>query len=166
MRGASHVIDDYFILVNVKKKNVEIRKKLEAMEAESRKIVELERENQRLKDLLGLVQQKPNEMIAARVIGEDVMNWFKCIIIDKGRNSGVKEKMPVVTPLGVVGRAVDKQVAYEGDGYQRHNPRLTSTTGKHTRGIGRHGKDGPQTKLFKNDDMRWGSSHSERRNLP
>ena len=46
-------------------------------------------------------------MVAARVIGEDVMNWFKCIIIDKGRNPGIKEKMPVVTPAGVVGQAVE-----------------------------------------------------------
>ena len=46
-------------------------------------------------------------MIAASVIGEDLKNWFKCIIIDKGRDHGVKEKMPVITPKGVVGQAVE-----------------------------------------------------------
>lgn len=46
-------------------------------------------------------------MIAARVIGEDIKNWFRCIIIDKGRDAGVTEKMPIITPKGLVGQAVE-----------------------------------------------------------
>ncbi len=46
-------------------------------------------------------------MIAARVIGEDVTNWFKCVVIDKGSSYGVRERMPVITPAGVVGQAVE-----------------------------------------------------------
>jgi rod shape-determining protein MreC len=40
-------------------------------------------------------------------VGEDVTNWFKCVIVDKGRSFGVKEKMPVITPVGIVGQAVE-----------------------------------------------------------
>ena len=76
-------------------------------------------------------------MIAARVTGEDVMNWFKCIIIDKGRTAGVKEKMPVVTPAGVVGQAVEvsrwhTKVMIIND---TNSAVDVYTTGKHTRGI-------------------------------
>jgi rod shape-determining protein MreC len=46
-------------------------------------------------------------MIAARVVGEDLKNWFKCIIIDKGKGSGIREKMPVITPKGLVGQVVE-----------------------------------------------------------
>jgi rod shape-determining protein MreC len=74
---------------------------------ESQKLPELERENKRLKGLLNFIEKKPNTMIAAKVTGEDLKNWFRCIIIDKGRNNGVREKMPVITPKGIVGQAVE-----------------------------------------------------------
>ena len=72
-----------------------------------RKFLSLEQENRRLKTLLNLMEQHPRTMIASRVVGEDVKNWFKCIIIDKGTNSGVRQKMPVITPRGLVGQVVD-----------------------------------------------------------
>jgi cell shape-determining protein MreC len=55
---------------------------------ENQKIHELEQENKRLKTILNLMEQHPKTMIAARVVGEDVKNWFKCIILDKGKSSG------------------------------------------------------------------------------
>jgi rod shape-determining protein MreC len=106
-RAVQYVFDSYFNLVGVKEKNAELRKKMESLQVESQKLPELERENQRLRSLLKLTEQKHNSMIAARVIGEDVVNWFKCIIIDKGKDQGVREKMPVITPAGVVGQAVE-----------------------------------------------------------
>lgn len=106
-RAVQYVFNSYFNLVGVKEKNAELRKKMETLQVESQKLPELERENQRLRSLLKLTEQKPNTMIAARVIGEDVVNWFKCIIIDKGKDQGVREKMPVITPAGVVGQAVE-----------------------------------------------------------
>jgi len=77
------------------------------LELENQKILNLETENKRLKTILHLLEQNPNAMIAARVVGEDIKNWFKCIIIDKGKNYGIREKMPVITPRGVVGQAVE-----------------------------------------------------------
>ncbi len=91
----------------MKRKNEELKKKIETLELETQKIPELEKENERLKGLLHLVEEQPNKLIAARIVGEDVMNWFKCVIIDKGRYAGIKERMPVITPLGVVGQAVE-----------------------------------------------------------
>jgi rod shape-determining protein MreC len=56
--------------------------------------------------LLGFMEKKPNTLIAAKVIGEDLKNWFRCIIIDKGKSQGLREKMPVITPKGIVGQVV------------------------------------------------------------
>ena len=106
-RSAGFVLENYVDLIDVKKQNEELKKKIEALELENQKIPEMDKENERLKGLLSLVERQPNELIAARIVGEDVINWFKCVIIDKGRYAGIKTKMPVITPLGVVGQAVE-----------------------------------------------------------
>jgi rod shape-determining protein MreC len=137
VRFVDELLDNYINLIDVKKRNGELKKRLESMELENQKITELEKENERLKGLLDMVEQRPDEMIAARVTGEDVMNWFKCIIIDKGKSAGVREKMPVVTPAGVVGQAVEvsrwhTKVMIIND---TNSAVDVYTTGKHTRGI-------------------------------
>jgi rod shape-determining protein MreC len=106
-RFTAGLFDRYVDLVNVKEKNAELKKRLEALQLQNQKVPELEKENERLRSLLHFMEHRPATMTAARVIGEDVTNWFKCIIIDKGRGSGIKEKMPVVTADGVVGQAVE-----------------------------------------------------------
>lgn len=105
--SVSFVLENYVDLIDVKRKNEVLKQKVEALELENQKIPEMEKENDRLKGLLGLVEQRPNQLIAARIVGEDVMNWFKCVIIDKGRRAGIREKMPVITPSGIVGQAVE-----------------------------------------------------------
>ena len=102
-----YLFTTYIDLIDIKKENIELKKKLDAVQFENQKIPELDKENKRLKSILNLIDKSPGTIIAARVIGEDVKNWFKCIIIDKGKDSGVNEKMPVVTPKGLVGQAVE-----------------------------------------------------------
>lgn len=102
-----YLFDTYINLIDTKKENVELKKKLDILQLENQKISEFDKENKRLKSILKLAEQHPNKMIAARVIGEDIKNWFRCIIIDKGRDSGVTEKMPIITPKGLVGQAVE-----------------------------------------------------------
>ncbi len=107
VRAISYIFDGYINLVDVKEKNTELRKRVEELEMESQKMADIQRENKRLKELLDLEEQQPNEMIASRIVGEDLTNWFRCVVIDKGRNAGIRERMPVITPLGVVGQAVE-----------------------------------------------------------
>ena len=102
-----HITDTYFDLIGARKENEQLKKRMGNLELENQRIPELETENKRLKTILNLMEQRKNTMVAARVIGEDVKNWFKCIIIDKGRDYGIREKMPVVTPKGLVGQAVE-----------------------------------------------------------
>lgn len=102
-----YLFDTYVNLLDTKKQNIELKKKLDALQLENQKIPELDKENKRLKSILNLRDQSPNTMIAARVVGEDIKNWFKCIIIDKGRDHGVREKLPAITPRGLVGQAVE-----------------------------------------------------------
>ncbi len=107
LRFTQGIFSSYFELVDVKRKNNDLRKKLDALQLQNQKLSELEKENDRLRHLLRFMEQRPGTLTAARVIGEDVTNWFKCIIIDKGSGNGIKEKMPVITPEGIVGQAVE-----------------------------------------------------------
>jgi rod shape-determining protein MreC len=137
VRSIDYLIENYVNLLDVKRQNGELRKRLDALEAENRKILELEKENERLKALLDLKEKRPRDLLAAHVIGEDVMNWFRCIIIDKGQSAGVREKMPVVTPAGLVGQAVEvskwhTKVMIIND---TNSAVDTYVAGKHTRGI-------------------------------
>lgn len=137
VRSVDHLVDEYINLINVKRRNAELTRRLERLQLENEKIVELEKENQRLKGLLQLKEQKTNDLVAANITGEDVMNWFKCVIIDKGRSAGIKEKMPVITPAGVVGQAVEvnmwhSKVMIINDTNSAIDIYIT---GKHTRGI-------------------------------
>jgi len=127
----------YVDLVNTNKENQLLKKKLGTLQLENQKIPELESENRRLKTILSLMEQRPKTMIAARVVGEDIRNWFRCIIIDKGTNDGLMEKMPVITQKGLVGQTV------ETDRWQTKVMVLNDTNssidvyveGKNTRGI-------------------------------
>jgi len=99
--------DRYVNLIHTKEENDRLKNRVDTLLMENQKIPELERENRSLKGLLDFVEKKPNTMIAAKVSGEDLKNWFHSIIIDKGRSSGIREKMPVITPKGLVGQAVE-----------------------------------------------------------
>jgi rod shape-determining protein MreC len=159
-RFADYVVENYVNLIDVKERNTELKKRLDAMELENQKIPELQKENERLKGLLELVERQPNEMIASRIVGEDVTNWFKCILIDKGRYAGIREKMPVITPLGVVGQAVEvnnwhTKVMVIND---TNSAVDVFVTGKNTRGIA-EGTGQTTLKLkyvLKNDELEVG----------
>ena len=107
MRGVHAVVGGYVDIIGVKRTNRELVKTLGRLELENQKIPELEKENERLRKLLHLAEQQPARLIAARIVGEDVMNWFKCVLIDKGREAGIKERMPVITAAGLVGQVIE-----------------------------------------------------------
>lgn len=101
------LFDRYLDLINVERENLELKRELDELRLKNQRLVELERENKRLKDILNMVEKHPSTMIVARITGEDIKNWFKSIIIDKGRKDGLKERMPVITPKGIVGQIVE-----------------------------------------------------------
>ena len=103
----SYIFKNYIGLIRTNRENTELRNKVASLQMENQKISELEYETKRLKSILNLMEQRPKTMIAARVIGEDIKNWFKCIILDKGKSSGITIKMPVITPRGLVGQVVE-----------------------------------------------------------
>ena len=103
---------DYFLLVNVRRENRRLRNKLDALRMENSRYRELLTTHNRLQKLLQFREALNRPVVAARVIGWDPTGWFKSIIIDKGRNTGMKIDMPVVNAKGVVGRIVSVAADY------------------------------------------------------
>lgn len=68
---------------------------------------ELLQENARLEKLLDLKRKLVYSSVVAGVIGRDPSRWSSSMIIDKGRQDGLKEGMPVVNALGVVGKVAE-----------------------------------------------------------
>lgn len=79
------------------------------LQAEVNTLQEVEKENEQLRAMLDFAQTRPRlelrgAQIVARVIGTESTNFLDSILIDLGRDAGIKVGMPVVTDQGLVGR--------------------------------------------------------------
>lgn len=103
---------NYFFLVETRRENILLKRKISLLKNENSKYQELLLANQRLQNLLNFQQSTEEPLLPARVIGWDSSGLFKSIIIDKGESDGLKVNMPVVNPEGVVGRLVSVSPKY------------------------------------------------------
>jgi len=76
------------------------------------RLIEIQQENLRLRDLLNFKESVEFEVTPAQVIGRNPSNWFSTITIDKGSKHGIKVDMPVVTNQGLVGKIIEVQPSY------------------------------------------------------
>lgn len=93
----------YLDLINIKKDNRQLMTEIQELRAKLGTMTELELENKRLNDLLGFKQKTAMALLAAKVIGKDVLNEHSTIVINRGLEQGVRKNMAVLTVGGVVG---------------------------------------------------------------
>ncbi len=98
-----YVFKHYFYLVETSKRNEELNKRVEELENAIFQYEEVQKENERLKELLKFGEEIPREKVLAQVIGWDSTNEFKVLRINKGKLDGLKIKSPVITINGLVG---------------------------------------------------------------
>ncbi len=67
----------------------------------------LKQENARLKALLGLAEADPKPVVVARLIGSTSASTRRFAILGAGADQGVAVGMPVIAPLGLVGRVLE-----------------------------------------------------------
>ena len=77
--------------------------------AKNLRLQEIERENQRLRELLSFGETRPGielrgGQIIARVIGRDSNNFLNFVMVDLGSRHGIEVGMPVLNNEGLVGR--------------------------------------------------------------
>jgi rod shape-determining protein MreC len=84
--------------------NKRLKKELTAVLIEKQRYAEIIQENRRLKELLSLKEHLPNYVTTAKVIARGYDRLLHTMILDKGKNSGIKKDMSVITPKGLVGK--------------------------------------------------------------
>lgn len=87
--------------------NEKLQKEADFLRNRFNTLIEISKENTRLKDLLALKQKSPLRLIAARVIARSADNWSSSAIIDKGRHHGIRPGMVAMTYLGLAGRVIE-----------------------------------------------------------
>ncbi|HEY9713078.1 MAG TPA: rod shape-determining protein MreC [Chroococcales cyanobacterium] len=80
--------------------------KLAQQELELTTLRQQSHDTNKLRALLGLKKKTERKTIAAEVIARNPDNWFKQVVIDKGKADGVRINSAVITSDGVVGRVV------------------------------------------------------------
>jgi len=103
----SHGVKDttamYVNLINVKKHSEELISRNNELQARLEKMNELLIENDRLRELLTFKEQTKMNLMAAQVIGRDLVIDHNTVTINKGSMDGLKAGQAVITTGGVLG---------------------------------------------------------------
>lgn len=83
-----------------------LRQKNLMLSVENQRLQESLLENIRLRKLLQLKKDPAYRYIPSRVIGYGAQSAVKSIILDVGKNEGVYNNYPVITPEGLVGKII------------------------------------------------------------
>ena len=105
-RNVRSAWNQYLALRGVYDQNQELRKQIEVLQGEMNQLREKAMASDRLAALLAFREGSQLQLVAARVIGRNATNWYRALILDKGKIDGIRVKMGVVTPAGVVGSVV------------------------------------------------------------
>ncbi|HEX2053323.1 MAG TPA: rod shape-determining protein MreC [Actinomycetota bacterium] len=91
---------------DLKEENARLSTELERMTAQQRRLPEILRENERLKELVAANDQDwtQGRTLAVQVIGNGPSNYEWTAFINKGSADGIRENMAVVSAQGLVGR--------------------------------------------------------------
>ena len=92
----------------LREENESLKESLAAAEYWIQQMKELQEENRRLGALLDFetTHNRIFDLVIARVIGKDTVNWNQTVILDQGSLSGLECDMAVIAPAGMVGRII------------------------------------------------------------
>ena len=98
----------FFENVNhLKKENEQLQAKNKELEEKLRQLESIKAENESLKQYLNLTEKYSDyNTIPADVINRDISNYSRIIVINVGKNQGVKEGMTVIAAEGLVGHII------------------------------------------------------------
>lgn len=105
--GVRSTTSFYLNLLNIKRENENLRDTNARMKTELVLLREMELENGRLRDLLEFKQKTKMELVAARVVGRDLVPDYNTLTLNKGSDHGLKKGQAVITLKGALGTLLD-----------------------------------------------------------
>lgn len=108
-------VTDVFVSIknfsNLKEEYELLTEKLEDYEYLKRNNAEVRKENERLREQLGLSESLDKKNYTAYIIGRDPNSVYSTITINKGSSHGIKKNMPVIAlqkgNVGLVGKVIE-----------------------------------------------------------
>lgn len=100
----SDLYDNYVALVDLKAENDRLGLENQALREELNHFVNSSIQFNLLREQLKFLEERPERKVFAEAIGESSDNLHHVLLINKGRNSGIRRNFPVVLRDGVVGR--------------------------------------------------------------
>ena len=91
-------------LMELHDRNQLLADELTRMKIEHNRLKEVEAAAERYRVLLDFREQCPYPTIVAQVVGRHPTNWYRSLLIAKGKRDGIVSGMGVITPLGAIGR--------------------------------------------------------------
>jgi rod shape-determining protein MreC len=94
---------DYVALLAVREENERMHARLAELEEENLQMREALVASGRLARIAEMRQHYEIPMLPGELVGGDVSPWFRSVLIDRGREQGVRAGMPVISEQGLVG---------------------------------------------------------------
>lgn len=105
--GVRSTTSYYLNLLNIKTTNQNLLSENAELKTRLELLKELELENTRLRELLQFKQKSKMELVAASVVGRDLVPDHKTLTINKGTADGLKVGQAVIALKGVVGTVIE-----------------------------------------------------------
>jgi rod shape-determining protein MreC len=101
--GVDYVWSSYIDLVDAAEQNEILKRENLELKRQVITAQEIENENSRLRGLIDMPAPETFTKVIASIIGQDTSVERAGFFINVGTNQGVKERMPVISPTGIVG---------------------------------------------------------------
>jgi rod shape-determining protein MreC len=104
--GTSDIWRNYVYLRGVRQENRGLKEDIEKLQLAQVRLQQDAEQARRLQALLGFKEQFIDQTVAAQVIGSSGSEQSRVVYLDKGKNAGIKEGMPVISATGIVGKVI------------------------------------------------------------
>jgi len=97
----------YVYLIGTAEENDELKKNLSALRSENNMLKEEINLSKRLKDLLEYKGTAGFDTTGAAILSYNAKDWSRTVLINKGKDDGIRKNLAIITPAGVVGRVIE-----------------------------------------------------------
>lgn len=105
---ADNFVDFIISIKNFERENAELKEINLELLGEIVELKEIAKENEALRQQMGLLAREQNKLVLADIIGNDSSSWGKYFLINKGKKDGVEKKAVVIAAGNLlVGQVVE-----------------------------------------------------------